>query len=240
MGDLRSVYRFMAPTLVNAGYRVATMDLRGHGDSDASFSKYDDVVTGHDILALTHTLGSPAIVVGNSMAAGSAVWAAAEESGQIAGLILIGPFVRNVPISRMSEIAFRLALLRPWGLNLWVSYYRRLYPGQQPPDLAAHQAAIRASLNRPAYWRAFVATTHTSHEPAERRLGEVAVPTLVVMGAKDPDFPHPEAEARLIADRLSGRAFIVPNAGHYPQAEYPEVVMPTVLTFLKESGLAAR
>ncbi|PSR33824.1 MAG: hypothetical protein C7B46_08230 [Sulfobacillus benefaciens] len=62
---------------------------------------------------------------------------------------------------------------------------------------------------------------------------------MVVMGAKDPDFPHPEAEVQLIADRLSGRAFIVPNAGHYPLAEYPEVVRPTVLTFLKESGLAA-
>ena len=36
MGDLRSVYRFLAPELVGAGYRVATMDLRGHGDSDAT------------------------------------------------------------------------------------------------------------------------------------------------------------------------------------------------------------
>lgn len=31
MGDLRSVYRFLAPELVHAGYRVATMDLRGRG-----------------------------------------------------------------------------------------------------------------------------------------------------------------------------------------------------------------
>ncbi|PSR33825.1 MAG: hypothetical protein C7B46_08235 [Sulfobacillus benefaciens] len=52
---------------------MATMDLRGHGDSDASISKYDGVATGQDILALTHILGSPAIVVRNSMSAG---WAA--------------------------------------------------------------------------------------------------------------------------------------------------------------------
>lgn len=38
MGDLRSVYRFMAPPVAHAGYRVALMDLRGHGDSDGTFT----------------------------------------------------------------------------------------------------------------------------------------------------------------------------------------------------------
>lgn len=240
MGDLRSVYRFMAPVLAEAGYRVALMDLRGHGDSDATFTQYDDVAVGHDLLALTHALGGPAILIGNSMSAGASVWAAAEASELIAGLVLIGPFVRNVPISRFSQAAFRLALQRPWGRAAWVSYYRRLYPGQRPLDLATHQAAIRASLGRPDHWRAFVATTQTSHVPAERRLAEVAVPTLVVMGDRDPDFPNPQAEAHWIADRLSGRVVMIDHAGHYPQAEYPNLVTPAVLSFLKEAGLAAR
>lgn len=34
MGDLRASYRFLAPALMNAGYRVACTDLRGHGESD--------------------------------------------------------------------------------------------------------------------------------------------------------------------------------------------------------------
>lgn len=240
MGDLRSIYRFMAPPIVEAGYRVALMDLRGHGDSDATFTQYDDVAVGRDLLALTCALGGPAILVGNSMSAGAAVWAAAEAQELVAGLVLIGPFVRNVPINTLAQAAFRLALLRPWGRAAWVSYYRRLYPGQRPHDLATHQAAIRASLGRPAHWRAFVATTHTSHAPAERRLTEVVVPTLVVMGAQDPDFPNPQAEAHWIADRLSGQVFMVENAGHYPHAEYPDMVTPAVLSFLEESGLAAR
>ena len=33
MGDLRAAYRFLAPALRDAGYRVATTDLHGHGDS---------------------------------------------------------------------------------------------------------------------------------------------------------------------------------------------------------------
>jgi alpha-beta hydrolase superfamily lysophospholipase len=37
MGELRAGYRFLAPALRAAGYRVACTDLRGHGDSDATF-----------------------------------------------------------------------------------------------------------------------------------------------------------------------------------------------------------
>lgn len=237
MGDLRSVYRFLAPSLVAAGYRVATMDLRGHGDSDTTFDRYDDVAAGSDALALVEALGGgPAVLVGNSMGAGAAVWAAAEEPSKVAALVLIGPFVRNAPVGRVAELSFRLALLRPWGRRAWDAWYARLYPGRPPADLDEHRARIRASLARPDRWRAFKATTRTSHAPAEARLDEVSARTLVVMGDRDPDFPDPTAEAHLVAHRLRGEALMVTNAGHYPHAEHPEVVTPAALRFLAGSA----
>lgn len=234
MGDLRSVYRYLAPGLVEAGHRVVAMDLRGHGDSDASFSAYDDVAAGTDLLALVEHLGGPPVLVGNSMSAGAAVWAAAERPDLVAGLVLVGPFVRNASVGLPQRLAFRLGLLRPWGPRAWNAYYAKLYPGRPPADLDEHRARIRESLRKPGHWRAFVATTHTSHQPAEARLGDVRAPALVVMGERDPDFPDPAAEARLIADRLGGVAevVLVPGSGHYPQAEYPEVVTPEVVGFL--------
>src|SRR3712207_2030452 len=75
MGELRSAYRFTAPALAAAGFRVATMDLRGHGDSDTTFTRYDDVAAGEDALALVEHLGGPAVLLGNSMGAGAAAWA---------------------------------------------------------------------------------------------------------------------------------------------------------------------
>ena len=237
MGDLRSSYRFVVPALVDAGYRVATMDLRGHGDSDATFERYDDVAAGTDVLALAAELGGgPAVVVGNSMGAGAAAWAAAEAPQLVAALILVGPFVRNVPVGRGAELAFRLALLRPWGPAAWNAWYRRLFPGRAPADLPDHQASIRASLRRPGHWRAFAATTHTSHAPVQARLDEVATRVLVVMGDRDPDFPDPAAEARFVADRLGGSVVMVPGSGHYPHAEYPEIVNPAIVGFLRAGG----
>jgi pimeloyl-ACP methyl ester carboxylesterase len=232
LGDVRSVYRFLTPGLVEAGYRVATMDLRGHGDSDATFSSYDDVAAGTDMAALAEHLGGPAILVGNSMAAGAAVWAAAEHPDLVRALVLVGPFVRDIPLGLATKLTLRLGLRKPWGPAVWNAYYAKVYPGRPPADLAEHRARIRESLRRPGHWRAFVATTHTSHTPAEARLDDVHAPTLVVMGERDADFPDPGAEARLIGDRLGARVVIVPDAGHYPQAEYPEVVTPAVVGFV--------
>jgi pimeloyl-ACP methyl ester carboxylesterase len=237
MGDLRSVYRHLAPAVREAGFRVAVMDLRGHGESDATFGAYDDVAAGTDLIALAEQLGGPAVLVGNSMGAGAAAWAAAEAPHLVAGVVLIGPFVRNAPVGLAATLAFRAALLRPWGLAAWSVYYASLYPGRRPADLAAYQARIRESLRRPEYWQAFVSTTHTSHQPVEARLGEIHAPALVVMGERDRDFPNPAAEARFIADRLNAEVSMVPCAGHYPQVEYPEVVTPAVIRFVR--GLPA-
>ena len=59
-------------------------------------------------------------------------------------------------------------------------------------------------------------------------------PVLVVMGTKDPDFPDQEAEARMIADRLGGRVVMIPEAGHYPQSEFPELTTPVVVRFARQ------
>ena len=108
MGELRSTYRFLTPALVAAGYTVATTDLRGHGDSDASFPSYGDVDTAGDIVELLRELGAPAVVVGNSMAAGAAVIVAAEHPELVRGLILIGPFVRQPETNALQNLLFRV------------------------------------------------------------------------------------------------------------------------------------
>lgn len=233
MGDLRSVYRFLVPALVDAGFRVATTDLRGQGDSDSSFDSYDDVAVGTDLLALIEQLGGPAFLAGNSLGAGAAAWAAAEDPDSVAGLVLIDPFVRNPPTSFWKMLLFRVALRRPWGYAAFKSYYSSSYPGRPPADLPEHLDKIGESLHRPGHWRAFAAITHSSHAPVEARLSEVRAPTLILMGDKDSDFDDPTGEAKLLGERLGATVKMVPDAGHYPQAEYPEVVSPLIADFLR-------
>jgi pimeloyl-ACP methyl ester carboxylesterase len=53
------------------------------------------------------------------------------------------------------------------------------------------------------------------------------------MGSKDPDFKPPEAEAKWVANALRGTYHLIDGAGHYPQAEMPEVTAPLILSFLQ-------
>jgi pimeloyl-ACP methyl ester carboxylesterase len=234
MGDLRSAYRFLAPALQGAGYRVACTDLRGHGDSDTSFSSYGDIETAGDIVALIMKLGEPAVVVGNSMGAGAAVYAAAERPELINGLVLVGPFVRNAKTGAIQRTLLRVAMTPLWAASAWKSYLPKLYKGQLPVDFDDYRATVVASLRRPGYAKAFSRTTRTDHKVAEQRLSEVAAPTLVVMGGLDIDFADPRAEAEWISAVLHARMVMVPEAGHYPQSQQPEITVGEVLHFLGE------
>ena len=232
MGDLRAAYRFLAPALREAGYRVACTDLRGHGDSDTTFPSYGDEETAGDVIALIGELGGPAVVVGNSMGAGSAVLAAAQRPQLVSGLVLVGPFVRDPTVSTMQRILLRAAMAWPWAAISWKSYLPKLYAGRPPADFDGYRDLVVASLRRPGYARAFSLTTRTSHAPAEARLADVAAPVLVVMGEQDPDFPDPAEEADWIARTMRAQVVMVPEAGHYPQSQRPDITTGAVLRFL--------
>lgn len=227
MGELRQSYRFLVPELVARGYRVATMDLRGHGDSDATFGAYDDVALAGDVLALTAELGGQAFIVGNSMGAGAAVIAAADAPEEVRGLALLGPFVRDTG-GRAKRLLFRVLMTRPWGPAAFMAYYPQWLPGTRPPDHDEHTARVRENLRRPGHARALVRTTRTSHAPAERRLPEVQAPAVVVMGSADVDWDDPAAEAAWVGEELGAEVVMVPDVGHYPQVQAVSVTADAV------------
>ncbi|MCU1571991.1 MAG: alpha/beta hydrolase [Micrococcaceae bacterium] len=198
MGDLRAAYRFLTPTLVDAGYMVVSVDLRGHGDGDASFAAYGDVETASDITSLLSRLGAPAVVVGNSMRAGAAVIVAAETPDLVDGLVFVGPFVRQSASSTaFSRLFLRMLVARPWAAAAWKAYLPNLYAGNRPAHFPDYRDTVIAAIKRPSYSRAFNLTTRTGHGHAGARLAAVTAPTLVVMGEKDPDFSDPKKGCRL-------------------------------------------
>jgi pimeloyl-ACP methyl ester carboxylesterase len=236
MGDLRAEYRFLAPQLAAAGCRVVTTDLRGLGESSTGWADYSVAGVGHDLLALIETLAAgPATIIGCSMAAGAAVWAAAEAPNRVAGLVLIGPFVRGAT-STANRLLYSALFTRPWGVSAWLRYYATLYPTRKPSDFAAHTAALRANLAEPGRLAVLRQMLFASKAASEERLPRVTAPTLVLMGSQDPDFKDPAAEAQWVTSRLPARLAMVPDAGHYPHAEMPDVTGPQILSFLQTLG----
>lgn len=233
MGDLRSEYRYLAPQLVSAGYRVVTMDVRGHGKSSVRWSDYSVAGVGSDICSLIDALGDePAFLIGTSMAAGAVIWAAAEKPKVIQGLVLIGPFVRG-ETGWQNQLLYRVLFARPWGPALWLKYYASLYPSRKPDDFDQYTASLRSNLAEKGRMEALFQMMIASKSASEVRLSKVNQPVLVMMGSKDPDFKDPQAEAQWVAGRLNGTCHIIPGAGHYPHAEMPDLTGSLIQDFLK-------
>lgn len=103
-------------------------------------------------------------------------------------------------------------------------YVRRRYEASIAPG--AWEALAAARFRRPS---ADAPPAPSSHRAYER----ISIPALVVEGACDKLLP-PGWSARIAGEIARGRHAIVPEAGHCPQIEQPEVVNDLLLTFLDE------
>ena len=250
MADIRSSYRFLAPLIASAGYRVASVDLRGHGESSAGWGSYSRTDTAGDLIAVIRKLGGRAVIVGQSFSGGSATIAAATKPDLVSAIVEIDPFTRPPHYSvtaflRDAHYRRGALLLGEFALTgrvkVWSKYLDMAYPGHKPADWDTWLAALQTNLREPGRTKAAQRMLRSKPVDAAAQLANVGRPALVVMGRDDPDFPDPEAEAAAIVGLLPtglGRYEMIEDAGHYPHAEYPQQVADAILPFLAEHNHA--
>ena len=190
-----------------------------------------------DILALAGALDAgPVHVVGNSMAAGAAVIAAARKPEAIRSLTLVGPFVRDMLPPWVASALFGPLMVAPWGPALWRMLYKKSFPTRPPDDFDAEVARRHANLMEPGRLTALRRMLLASKTEAERSASAVVAPALVLMGSRDTDFPNPAKEAQHVAGLVHGRVAMIEGAGHYPQAEMPDAFAAQLLPFLRHAS----
>jgi pimeloyl-ACP methyl ester carboxylesterase len=233
LGDLRGEYRFLRPLLVKAGFRVATMDVRGHCETSKNWDDFSVAGIGEDILALVRELNAgPALVIGTSMGGGAAIWAAVEAPELVRGMILVDPFVDGDG-NRLLELLLSVMFARPWGSSTWLKYYASLYPTRKPADFQEYSAKLQANLKERGRLEAVMQMLYASKVASGERMPDVKQPALVLMGSKERDFKDPEAEAKRIAEALGSKYVMIDCAGHYPHAEMPETTAPVMISFMQ-------
>jgi len=234
MGDIGQNWDGFASALAAKGFRVVVLDLRGHGRSDATFQDVSREAIAQDALALADSLSpeAPVILVGHSYTGASAVWASSERPDRVLAQVLISPFAREVPATFFQTMALKLGLLRPWGPSVWASYYKSLFPVHKPSDLDQRTESVRANMKEPGRIESLRGMGKTTATDCEARLEKVHRPTLILFGSRDPDFPDPAAEGKLLAVRTGGSTEIIPDAGHYPHEEDPTGLADRVAGFI--------
>ena len=150
MGDLRSEYRKLRPLLQKAGYRVVTMDVRGFGGTSARWDDYSAHAVGRDALALMDHLGvGSAVILGNSFAVGSALWAAHDAPARVTSVVLLGPIVRDQKVPAAAKLALAVGFAGPWRVWFWTTYWDSLFPSRKPADHREAKAALQRNLREP-------------------------------------------------------------------------------------------
>ncbi|MFE0787149.1 alpha/beta fold hydrolase [Streptomyces mutabilis] len=250
MGDSRAAYRAVVPRLVAAGYRVASVDLRGCGESSVDWPAWSRTDIAGDLLAVIRHLGGPAVLVGHSASGGAATIAAAQEPSLVTAVVELAPFTRkqSVGLGDLKVKRFRQGMLRLLGAGvlgsvpLWRSYLDVAYPGVRPDDWTERIARIESLLREPGRMKAMQGMGRSAPTDAGAQLGNVRCPVLVVMGTLDPDWADPHAEGSAIVGALPsglGRLEMIEGAGHYPHDQYPDQVVSLVLAFLRADAACA-
>ncbi|MEU5962277.1 alpha/beta hydrolase [Micromonospora parva] len=243
MGDSRHSYRFVAPALAAAGYRVATVDIRGCGDSSLGWDGYSRTDIAGDLVAVVRHLGGPAVLIGQSISGGAATIAAATAPDVISGVIELAPFTRAQSVDlaglvrvkryRAGYLHLAQVLLRG-SVASWRNYLNLAIP-TKPADWDSELARIEVKMSEPGRMKVLQAMAKSSPADAGRQLPNVSCPVLVIQGSVDPDWADPRAEGeRIIADLPQGLGELagIEGAGHYPHTQTPDEVVALALPFL--------
>ena len=204
-----------------AVHRTIRYDVRGYGRSPAATQKYTLLA---DLLAVLDHLGvSSAHFAGCSMGGGTALELAIAEPGRVQSLILLCPGVGGYEYPDDPELDAEFAALAAaddhegiarLALRIWAA------AGDDPFITDLMRSAVRGWMSDDEWQQ--------QGEPVLERLGEIRVPTVIMVG--DKDNPALIASNEEAARRIPGCELIrMPGVDHYPTVREPQLVLETIL-----------
>lgn len=223
--DLTDVARIIAP------------DLRGHGQSGATPSPYTMEMLADDCAGLLEYLGifRPVVVVGLSMGGYVAFEFYRRFPDMVAGLILTATRAAADTAEGKRSREQTAASIKENGIESLVANMlpKLMSPTtyESNPELVEFVEEMMAVTSAEGAVGALMAMKE--RPDSIPTLAEIDVPTLIIHGADDQIVPLAEAEAMHDAIAES-ELFIIPEAGHLPNLEQPDLFNDAVLDFIEE------
>ncbi|MAG30123.1 MAG: 2-succinyl-6-hydroxy-2,4-cyclohexadiene-1-carboxylate synthase [Deltaproteobacteria bacterium] len=230
---------------LRASYRVARLELVGHGQSEAPdrVEAYSMDACALQIAEASRALGlERPHLLGYSMGGRAALAAAVLRPAEFASLILVGATAGIAdPVLRRERIASDEALadrIERDGIESFVDDWMALPIFASQSCLGAgalERARIQRLENRPeGLARSLRGMGAGAQRPLHDQLDRVVEPVLLVVGERDTKFRG--LAASLEAAVPDARTKIVAGAGHAAHLEAPETFAAIAIEFLAEVG----
>jgi pimeloyl-ACP methyl ester carboxylesterase len=232
---------------LSSAFRLLTPDLIGSGLSAKPDIEYrPDEMLDYFVAFMDALNIQRAALVGNSMGAGLAIGMALEHPDRVSKLVLIDGFPAHVR-ERLTSPSIQRALDTPapsWlaSLGNWLfgsliieSVLKEMV---HDPALLTPAVVERSNRNRqrPGVMRPLMTARGTLplwETGYAKRIGQIRHPTLIVWGEEDRVFPIAVGEE--LHRTITGSSLVrIPNAGHIPQWEQPDLVNPAMIDFLRQ------
>lgn len=222
LGGSQSTWQVVLGELVER-YRLAALDLPGHGRSDKPLPSETDYSVAGLAAAIAEAIQTlkltPAIVVGHSLGGAVAMQIALDSPGLVQGLVLVDSAGLGAEISGELLDLMEREPGRETARGLLELFFedRRLVVERGVDEMAQIQTGPGSWEAQRAVARA--AFSRQGQQFAVRdRLGDIQQPSLVVWGAKDRVIPlaHGVAAVSALPDALFK---VMPGIGHVPQVE---------------------
>jgi len=234
----------VAPILQLEGFHVYALDMKGFGWSDKpEESDYSPFALVEGVNAWMDAVGLQDVVfVGNSLGGAVAVLMALEHPDKVASLVLVDaagypmefPFIVKVARTPTSGFFANLFYGR-WlvKFNLNQVYYDpdRLTPEQ----VDAYYDRLRTENGVGAMVALARSIDFERFAPYAERAREIEVPSLLIWGAEDRWVPLAIGE-RFDEDLPNSELVVIPECGHVPQEERPDVTAELITDFIRETG----
>jgi 3-oxoadipate enol-lactonase len=217
-------------------YRVLTLDLRGHGESEAPLWRYTMDLFAEDVKGLLDHLGiSRAVLCGLSMG-GYVLFAFYRKYPERAtGLVLADTRAgTDTADGKAARYAMAQKAYGEGTGTVEAAMLPRLLSPATVRERSELVDEVRSMIrSTPLNGIAGDLMAMTDRDDALPLLPRIACPTLVIVGEQDQATPPDEA--RTMAEQIPGaRLEIIPGAGHLANVEQPERFNKALLKFLEE------
>jgi len=232
LGGDHHMWLYQVPAFCHR-FPVLTVDLRDHGQSSKASHDYTVADTARDLVRLFRVLGiESAHVVGLSLGGIVAQQLALDTPLAVASLTLAdtvcgAPEGMEEVMRQTLDEAMRFIEENPMRV-VAEARITNAFSDAVDPVMRAHLIDRVAQNDKQAYERAARSAFNLSLRP---RLGELNVPTLVVVGDEDRVTPLPLSED--LVQRIAGARLVrIEGAGHITAMEKPVEFNRAVLEFL--------